>query len=45
MSDHAWVFGYGSLVSPASMATTIGRSVAPADVAVAHLDGYGRRWN
>ncbi len=45
MSDHAWVFGYGSLVSPASMATTIGRIAAPSDVAVAHLDGYGRRWN
>lgn len=45
MSDHAWIFGYGSLVSPASMATTIGRTVAPTDVAVAHLDGYGRRWN
>ena len=27
------------------MATTIGRAVAPTDVAVAHLDGYGRRWN
>jgi cation transport regulator ChaC len=45
VNDHAWIFGYGSLVSPASMATTIGRTVAPTDVAVAHLDGYGRRWN
>jgi cation transport regulator ChaC len=45
VSDHTWIFGYGSLVSPASMATTIGRTVAPTDVAVAHLDGYGRRWN
>ena len=45
MSDRTWIFGYGSLVSPASMATTIGRTPAPADVAVAHLDGYGRRWN
>jgi dephospho-CoA kinase len=45
VSGHAWIFGYGSLVSPASMATTIGRTVAPTDVAVAHLDGYGRRWN
>ncbi len=45
MSDHTWVFGYGSLVSPASMATTIGRTAAASDVAIAHLDGYGRRWN
>ena len=45
MNGDAWIFGYGSLVSPASMATTIGRSVARSDVAVAHLDGYGRRWN
>jgi dephospho-CoA kinase len=27
------------------MATTIGRSVAADQCAVAHLDGYGRRWN
>jgi len=40
-----WVFGYGSLVSPSSLASTIGRDVAPDDVVVAHLDGYGRRWN
>lgn len=45
MSGDTWIFGYGSLVSPASMATTIGRTVAAEDVAVAHLDGYGRRWN
>lgn len=45
MSGDTWVFGYGSLVSPASMATTIGRTVAADDMAVAHLDGYGRRWN
>lgn len=45
MSDDIWIFGYGSLVSPASMAGTIGRPVATEDVAVAHLDGYGRRWN
>lgn len=41
----SWVFGYGSLVSPASMARTIGRVVDPSEVAVALLDGYGRRWN
>lgn len=40
-----WVFGYGSLVSPTSLATTIGREVSPADVVIAHLDGFGRRWN
>jgi len=45
MSADTWIFGYGSLVSPVSMATTIGRTVAADDVAVAHLDGYGRRWN
>ena len=45
MNGDTWVFGYGSLVSPTSMASTIGRTVANDDVAVAHLDGYGRRWN
>lgn len=45
MSDDTWVFGYGSLVSPASLASTIGRHVDPPDVTIAHLDGYGRRWN
>jgi dephospho-CoA kinase len=45
VSAETWVFGYGSLVSPTSMATTIGRSVPDRDIAVAHLDGYGRRWN
>lgn len=45
MNEDVWIFGYGSLVSPASMAATIGRSVAADDVAIAHLDGYGRRWN
>lgn len=44
-TPETWVFGYGSLVSSASMARTIGRVVDPADVAVAQLDGYGRRWN
>jgi cation transport regulator ChaC len=40
-----WIFGYGSLVSPTSLATTIGREVSAADVAIAHLEGFGRRWN
>ncbi|MBV1893369.1 MAG: gamma-glutamylcyclotransferase [Ilumatobacteraceae bacterium] len=41
-----WVFGYGSLVSPTSIARTIGREPqAATDLRVGHLDGYGRRWN
>lgn len=41
-----WVFGYGSLVSPASIATTVGREVVPGDgFRPATLDGFGRRWN
>lgn len=46
MSDTTWVFGYGSLVSPSSVASTIGRPVAhPGGFAPARLDGFGRRWN
>lgn len=42
----AWIFGYGSLVSPASVARTIGRTIDdPSDRVVAHLRGFGRRWN
>lgn len=42
----AWVFGYGSLASPVSLARTIGRTVDLAtEVSVAHLAGFGRRWN
>jgi dephospho-CoA kinase len=40
-----WVFGYGSLVSPVSLAATIGRTIEPHDLVVTHLSGYGRRWN
>ena len=40
-----WVFGYGSLVSPVSLASTVGRTVDAHDVVVAHLDGFGPRWN
>lgn len=41
-----WVFGYGSLVSPESLASTIGRRVVlGADVHPAVLGGFGRRWN
>jgi dephospho-CoA kinase len=42
----SWVFGYGSLVSPASMARTIKRVAEPGvDFFEAELSGYGRRWN
>ncbi|MEP6296473.1 MAG: dephospho-CoA kinase, partial [Ilumatobacter sp.] len=42
----AWVFGYGSLVSPASLARTIGRLARPGrDFHAAVLGGFGRRWN
>ena len=41
-----WVFGYGSLVAPTSIARTIGRPVVRHDgFAAARLHGYGRRWN
>ena len=46
MPDHRWVFGYGSLVSPASLGATIGREPQlGVDVFPAELTGYGRRWN
>ena len=41
-----WVFGYGSLVSPVSVARTIDRVIDhPDERIVTHLHGYGRRWN
>ena len=41
-----WVFGYGSLVDPASLGRTLGRTVTPgADFLEAELAGWGRRWN
>ena len=41
-----WIFGYGSLVSPTSLASTIGRTVTPGvDRHVVRVAGYGRRWN
>ena len=44
--ETVWIFGYGSLVSPKSMARTIGRvAVHQTDFFLADLDGYGRRWN
>lgn len=46
MTPSTWVFGYGSLVSPASLAPTLGRS-GPDDIRAvpAELTGFGRRWN
>ena len=44
--DPVWIFGYGSLVSPTSMARTIGRvAVRSENFHAAVLKGYGRRWN
>lgn len=41
-----WVFGYGSLVSPASFGRTLGRELRPGiDFFEAELAGFGRRWN
>jgi cation transport regulator ChaC len=41
-----WVFGYGSLVSPASFGRTLGRALRPGvDHLAAELAGFGRRWN
>lgn len=45
-SAAVWVFGYGSLVSPASAGRTIGREfVLGVDAAIATLPGHRRRWN
>lgn len=42
----AWVFGYGSLVSPESFGHTLGRALTPGvDFVEAEVTGYGRRWN
>lgn len=38
MNSSTWVFGYGSLVSPASVARTLGRDVGR-DVVLAMLGG------
>lgn len=46
MSRPTWVFGYGSLVAPASMARTLERPVRRDEgFRAACLHGYGRRWN
>lgn len=44
--SRTWVFGYGSLVAPSSVARTIDRVIEhPDERVVTHLHGYGRRWN
>lgn len=44
--ERVWIFGYGSLVDPESMARTIGRVAEHGiDFFQADLAGYGRRWN
>ena len=41
-----WIFGYGSLVSPSSLASTIGRTVSVGNgMHIAELAGYQRAWN
>jgi len=41
-----WIFGYGSLVSPSSLASTIGRTVSVGNgMHVAELANYQRAWN
>lgn len=46
MNSATWVFGYGSLVSPHSVARTIERYVeGPGERLITHLHEYGRRWN
>lgn len=42
--NRTWLFGYGSLVSPTSLASTIGRDPGEG-MHIAHVDGFGRRWN
>lgn len=44
--ETSWVFGYGSLVDPHSLGTTLHRPVSVGDDFVeAELTGWGRRWN
>jgi cation transport regulator ChaC len=45
VSASTWVFGYGSLVSPASLARTLGRGGGDIRATPAELIGFGRRWN
>jgi len=41
-----WIFGYGSLVSPTSLASTIGRTLSiGSGMHIAELADYRRAWN
>lgn len=45
-SPSTWVFAYGALVSPASLASTIGRTISTGSgMHIAELRGYRRAWN
>ena len=44
MSIDCHVFGYGSLINPASVNRTLGRAEPPSDMRVAELSGYQRCW-
>lgn len=39
------IFGYGSLICPASISRTLGRDVSPCELAVTRLHGYRRTWD
>jgi cation transport regulator ChaC len=46
VTSATWVFGYGSLVAPASIGRTLGRPVERrVGYEAAWLEGFGRRWN
>lgn len=46
VSEHVWVFGYGSLVSPSSLGGTLGRApLRGVDFLAAECAGWERRWN
>jgi cation transport regulator ChaC len=45
VSSERYVFGYGSLVSVASVEATLGHPVDPGRCRVASLAGWQRRWN
>jgi cation transport regulator ChaC len=44
-NNEMYVFGYGSLVSPASVEKTLGHNVPAASVVPAELVGWRRAWN
>ncbi len=44
-NDLLAVFGYGSLINPASIARTLGRSLSSDELFVTRLQGFRRVWN